>query len=493
MALVLLALGLGLRLFDLTDQPLDFHPTRQLRGAIIARGIYYEKLPSADPALRETASEHRYSTGQYEPPLLEHLAAYTYLLLGGEVLWVARLYSSLFWLFGGLALLALAHWMAGGVSTGGLRRAALVALGYYLVLPFAVQASRSFQPDPLMTMWLVLTAYCLYRWSLSLTRLWAILAGVSGGLAILTKAVAVYMVGGAALGAILFTLGVRKAWRSPQAWGMAVLMVAPSASYYLVQNQSRAAEYLTTWTVSLSHLLLEPGFYVRWLSFVQNLVGLTALLLSLVGALLAEPRSRALLLGMWVGYAVYGLTLPYQMYTHNYYHLPLVPLISLSLVPLAAVVIERLRGQAPGWRLLLAGIALVWVIYPAWVSVVDAAREDHRNEPAYWNEIASQLPGEGKILALTQDYGYRLMYYGWRKVSVWPTRGEQELSALRGSPKEFEAFFSKRTQGYQYFLITAFGQLADQPELERALEERFPLLAEGDGYLVYDLAHPLSQ
>ncbi|MGB2911129.1 MAG: hypothetical protein WBB55_11150, partial [Anaerolineales bacterium] len=32
--LVIFGLGLALRLYDLTDQPVDFHPTRQLRGAI---------------------------------------------------------------------------------------------------------------------------------------------------------------------------------------------------------------------------------------------------------------------------------------------------------------------------------------------------------------------------------------------------------------------------------------------------------------------------
>ena len=46
---LLLLLGLGIRLYDLTDAPLDFHPTRQLRGALIAPGIYYRWLPHADP------------------------------------------------------------------------------------------------------------------------------------------------------------------------------------------------------------------------------------------------------------------------------------------------------------------------------------------------------------------------------------------------------------------------------------------------------------
>ena len=38
---VILVCGFGTRLYDLTDPPLDYAATRQLRSAIIARGIYY--------------------------------------------------------------------------------------------------------------------------------------------------------------------------------------------------------------------------------------------------------------------------------------------------------------------------------------------------------------------------------------------------------------------------------------------------------------------
>ena len=45
-AIIILAvvLGITVRFYDLTDAPLDFHPTRQLHSALIARGMYYENL-----------------------------------------------------------------------------------------------------------------------------------------------------------------------------------------------------------------------------------------------------------------------------------------------------------------------------------------------------------------------------------------------------------------------------------------------------------------
>jgi 4-amino-4-deoxy-L-arabinose transferase-like glycosyltransferase len=490
--LALFALGIGVRMYDLTDQPLDFHPTRQLRSAIIARGMYYDMKPNVDLETKQQAVNYWFSMGQYEPSILERLVAYTYLAIGKETLWVSRIYTSAFWIIGGLALFALARRMTAGRSSGASMAIALVAVAYYLLLPFGVQASRSFQPDPGMVMWIVLFLYAIYRWSEERAWKWAILAGLLGGLAVLTKAVAAYVVGATAIALVLHTLGIRRAWRSPQPWAMAALMVVPSGIYYIAGNESRAAEFFSSWTLSLSHLLLEPATYARWLNLVQSLMGLAVLMLGLVGVLIARGRNKALLVGAWVGYGIYGLFLPYQMYTHNYYHLQVVPLLALSLVPVISAIQERFEKQAWIWKALFVGVAVMGIAYTSWVSIAEQAGENNRNEPAYWQEIASYLPTDGKILALTQDYGYRLMYYGWRKVIIWPIVGERQLSKLRGNDQELKTFFDKKSEGTDYFLVTAFGQWNKQPDLQNYLNKNFPLYAQGDGYLIYDLTQPLS-
>jgi hypothetical protein len=79
------------------------------------------------------------------------------------------------------------------------------------------------------------------------------------------------------------------------------------------------------------------------------------------------------------------------------------------------------------------------------------------------------------------------MYYGWRKVTLWPNRGERAVSSLRGSEKEFEEYFAKRIGDKSYFLITAFNQFEDQPDLMNMLEEHYLLVASGNGYRIYDL------
>jgi hypothetical protein len=126
-------------------------------------------------------------------------------------------------------------------------------------------------------------------------------------------------------------------------------------------------------------------------------------------------------------------------------------------------------------------------MYTAWLSIFSFKTEDFRGEPAYWAEIASHLPEDSKILALTQDYGYPLMYYGWRKVDTWPTRGENQLAELRQRNRKFDEYFAKRIEGKDFFLVTAFKQFEDQPVLKETLYERFPILDEGPGYIIFDL------
>src|SRR5512140_931679 len=96
-ALVLLLLvGAALRFVRLNAPPLDFHSTRQLRNALVARSIYYDLLPNADPAKRALADSFQRVVGRYEPPISESIAAFTFLLTGGESFAVPRVWATIF-------------------------------------------------------------------------------------------------------------------------------------------------------------------------------------------------------------------------------------------------------------------------------------------------------------------------------------------------------------------------------------------------------------
>jgi len=476
---LLLALGGLLRLLDLTDPPLDFHPSRQLRNALVARAIYYDGLPTADPRQRALAASFARAVGQYEPPIIETLVALTYRLSGGENFAIPRLWQTFFWLLAGLALFDLAR---RATSTW----AALAVLAYDLILPFSVQASRSFQPDPLMTSAFVLGLYFLYRWAEEQAWKWAILSALLLGLAVLIKIVIAFLAGGAALALVLFTLG-RRFWKSSQAWVMAAWMIGPALTYYVIGHPARSTEYFFAWTMALLQLIRSAEFYARWLGFLGSLFGLTLLFLSLGGVLLAPRPLRALLLGAWSGYLLYGLTLPFQMYTHDYYHLQLVPVIALGLAPLVTVLAAQASRERRLWQAALGALALVIVGYQAYAARSILFAEDFRHEPQVWAAMSQAIPEQARVIALTQDYGYRLMYWGWRKVDLWPL--ETDLSQLKHGGGTPAREFSELTAGKDYFLLTAFGQLERQPDLKKILEG-YRIVAQGDGFILYDLHQP---
>ncbi len=484
--LALLLFGLGLRLVDLTDPPFDFHPTRQLRAAIIARGMYYEILPDADPVVADKAMQLRTALETYEPEIFERLIALSYLAFGGETLWTARLFAILFWSVGGIFLFDLARRM---VSWDG----GLVALAYYLFLPLAVQASRSFQPDPLVTLWILVSLWTTYRWTQIRTWPWGVATGIVAGLTLLIKPTAVFFLAPAVTLLVLNIWGLRMVFRRWEVWVAFILTVLIPGSFYIAQMGQSAMNYIGFWTGSFYNLWLEPAFYVQWLKTLDRLFNLALLVAGLASVALFSTRGqRNAVFGMWLGYGVYGLYFPYQIRTHEYYSLMFVPVVALSLAPLGQRLLKAIRSQPLFWRVISAVAVLVGIAYPVWVTYTGLIGVNYAAEAAAWTNMGEQLPQDGQIIALTHDYGYRLGYYGWRHVQVWPTTDEQDMLAQRvssnsGSDEEFEQQFMTKTQGMGYFLITRFDELEAQPLLKAYLYDHYPIEATGDGYLLFGL------
>ncbi|MBL0344250.1 hypothetical protein [Candidatus Villigracilis affinis] len=112
-------------------------------------------------------------------------------------------------------------------------------------------------------------------------------------------------------------------------------------------------------------------------------------------------------------------------------------------------------------------IALIVAVigYQSWVARSVLIAEDFRHEPAFWKQVGDAIPANTDVIALTQDYGYRLMLFGWRKVSLWPL--STGLSEARGGEQDAAGDFADLTEGKEYFLVTASGQLEKQPDLKR--------------------------
>ena len=493
---LLFSLALTIRLYDLTDLPLDFHPTRQLLSAIKARGLYYETQPDGIPTWKlETAIRQAKLKADVEPVIFERVVAFTY-RFAGEQLWIARICSSLFWLIGGIFLFMFVRDL---ISFEG----AIFSTTYYLFFPYAIIASRSFQPDPLMVMFLLSFWWMFSRWvgltpnpspgSRGKQWWWVFLAGLFGGLAILIKFSAAFFVIGTALGLALSRFSLRKLLRNRQVWLMALIGALPALAYLIYGifvGGYLGGQFSGRF---IPALLLSPVNYLQWATKASLAAGGLFIMLGLLGLFFVkDERLRRLMLGLWAAYLVYGLFFNYHVATHDYYHLPMIPIVAVSLSPLGDWFFARLTEASPRlWMRSTVYFILFFGLFSVLWSVRNQMKSvNYRPEAVMWAEVGEQLADE-RVVALTQDYGSRLEYWGLKTAATWPYVGDINYIDARGGAFYFDELFNEYLSKRDYFLVTDFDEFDRQLELKNRLFSSYLIHAQGDGYVIFNLRSPL--
>jgi hypothetical protein len=234
-------------------------------------------------------------------------------------------------------------------------------------------------------------------------------------------------------------------------------------------------------------LLANLSFYLQWQNEAAAVAGGIGLMLGLLGLCLVRERSaRIFLLGLWGSYLLFGLFFNYHISTHDYYSLPLLPIVAISLAPLGEQFFAEIRAASPGW---VRGAVIVILLYGVFATVWSVRNEmksvDYRTQPTYWAEIRATLGRDAAVVALTEDYGNRLAYWGWMKAPLWPSSGDLYQADVRGRQRDIAALFAELAKQNDFFLVTDLEDFAKQPELQAQLAA-YPVLAQ-DGYLIYDL------
>ncbi len=481
--LILFALGIGFRLLNLTNPPLDIHAWRQLGSATFARGLYYQMSPNADPQIRQQAIQLAAATGHDEPTITETLVALSYFVAGGEYLWISRLWTTLFWMIGGAALFSLVRRMT---SVDG----AMMALGYYLLLPFGNTTTRCFLPEPLMVMWIILALFALYRWVESQTWKWTIIAGVLAGLAVLTKVFAVFPLAPVIVLVNLSAFGFRRTVTNLKFWVMVALAGVIPAAYYIFPDPQSGGGYLGFWVLPFLGRLKDITFYISWLHHLNGDFNLAIVLMAIASTFLLEKRWRAMCLGLWIGYGLLGAAVPELIYSHMYYNLPLVAIIAISLGPISALVLGKISEQGRLWRILFFGVALVGVGYSVFMSRKEVVAADYRAEPEKWRELAAKIPNVLTV-GITEDYGMELNYYGWKFSIPYPYSFDQDMGRMAGHEFDVNAdnldYFKNHVGDSGFFVITMLDELDAQPYLKKILYDNYPIYDQGDWYIIFDL------
>ena len=333
---------------------------------------------------------------------------------------------------------------------------------------------------------MVWSLVCFIRWLDERTIKNAILAGVVTGLTILVKPNPLFMLLPVYL-LLLISHGLLKALKNIQVWLIAGLSVVFSLVYYLFVNPN-AGGFLTNFWHTLVTVVPTSQYFLGWGSIITDIIPFAILIMALASTLLYPRPMQWVPIGLWVGYVLLGIFVPYHIYTHNYYSVVLVPITAIALGQLGGII-----AKAAGEKKLLikAGLVLIGVLaigYSSWNVYKDLTAKDYRGEPAGWALVGQAVPEDQKVIALTHNYGYNLAYYGYRMVGLWPYAGELDTAnKVNGvTYQNFETYYDAVESTYDLFLVTNFSDLNSQPQLMEALSQ-LPVYTEGDGFIIYDL------
>jgi hypothetical protein len=499
--IALLILASSVRLSGLSDTFVSFHSTRQYHCALIARAFYYEiTLPTNEPR-RLVAERARAQQGRLEPPITESLVTFGYWLTRGEHIAIARVLGASFWIVGGGLLYSLAAQLFTPV-------AALWAAAYYLFLPFGIIASQSFQPEALMMMlmigsWRALLAYYTRP---SRQAFWT--AAAIAGLALLAKPVTGFSIAAVVLSWMWRGRSLSETLKRRDTWLLPLLLLLPSILYYLpdiLQGGRLSGQ---------ADLSFQPEFLKTrdfWLNWRKLLLRVNYGYLPLVAAGLGvcfarRGRARRTLLALWLSYLAYGATFTYHISSHDYYQLPCIPIIALSLAALA----ERLRWLSrdrPAHRIQsalgeLMRVALtaanVWLAFATLEAIEsDAYPRTHRDTTeradTRYQDIGRNVQHSLHAVFLTSDsYGGPLMFYGEIAGWYWPTQRDIHNAAKRGKPPFDPAkrLVDLRAQGAEFFVSSPPSELPKQRKLYKLLSQAYPLRTQTADYMIFDLRQP---
>jgi hypothetical protein len=486
--IVMFLTAVGIRVYGITNIPMNYHPVKQYRSALTARAMYYSKLVDITDLDKQTAIASLEYIGYLGPPVVDFIAASAYLIYGSEALWLPKLFSVIYWTIGGIFLYFIARRMMNF-------DAAIISTAIYLLLPFGVLSSQSFQPDPLMIMFMIISLYLIIIFHSEPTTKKLFFAAFISAASILIKPVSLFIIFGAYLGLQIHYRGLnRNLLRDRYLVIFSLITVIPTALYY-----GFGMIYTTTLDQQaqksfLPQLLIQFNYWDGWLKRIKIAVGFDVFIGSML-SMFIFPNSwqKKFVFGMWGGYIVMCLVFSYTISTHDYYHLPLFPIAALSFGPTVTMFFYKLRQQTNMWYMELGVwiILIVALFLSAGVTVQAVQRlPDYHNETLTAGDIGEAVSHSTRTIMLAPYDGKPLMYYGKLAGKHWPywydIRDEKLWDVKDMLPAERMGMLAT-DMNPEFFIVTDIEELENQKDLKEYLDETYPVFAHKPEYIIYQI------
>ena len=498
----------GLRLYRIGEPLFDFAAVRQYHSALLARG-FHEWLLTGN--LKTLPPD-----GIIEPPILEVLASFSFLITGAEYLWIPRMLSAFFWMVGGVFLYLIARKI---VSSN----AALFSVAFYLFDPAVVLPSRAFMPDPLMIMMLLASVFAILRYHERPTAGRLMVAIATSSVALFVKpGISLFQIFGAFVVPVVYRRGLIRTHFSVHLLLFTLLTLLPVGLYYVYGMVIRGFLQGQAQAKVVPHYLLEGYFWRAWLQQIESMVGLVVFLSAILGVLLLRPGlPRALMAGLWGGYFLFGLVFTYHIHTHDYYSLQFVPVVALSLGSLWDAVERHTAQRDLSYlrRMALLGLTFLVVI----VTIVEqrptiegiafqasgerpfpgrlkgtALIADYQARAETYKKIGDIVGHSSSTVYSAPDFGVPLRFYGRIDGEYWPTpemlawwrsrgRDSSQLGGASSRRELFDQWYSKASP--EYFIVIRSEGWGEDRMLRRLLKRHFSEVRRHRYFLIFDLRH----
>jgi len=378
--------------------------------------------------------------------------------------------------------------------------AALVSTAIYLFLPFGIHASRSFQPDPAMIMMLLLSIFAILRYYEQPKKTILMTAAAASALAILIKPVCLFLIFGAFFSLTIYRNDIWKSIISKDSLIFIAICLTGILFYvYGIIFDQGNLRMVANFSF-VPHLLWEPYFWKLWLIKIYGTTGLPAFIGALFGILLFRKGwQRGLIIGLWIGYFIFGLVFTYHIHTHDYYQLQLIPIVALSLGPIGALLLNQLNNANSSWvsRIAIYGILLLALLLNLFLYIQSRQKpprsrtriSNYEKEMRIAKEIGNAVEHSTKTIILAH-YSEAIKYHGDIAGRYWPGTGEIRTFKTWGGP---EASVERRFQSvsgdsyYEYFIATNLQELETQAGLKEFLTSKFPIIVANGDYMIFDL------
>jgi hypothetical protein len=253
--------------------------------------------------------------------------------------------------------------------------------------------------------------------------------------------------------------------------------------------------------------------------------GLFAGVCSLAGIIMLKNKmAKTLLIGLWVGYFIYGFLFSYTTATHDYYQVLLAPIAAVSIAPVCQYVIRNISNMSLKWKWSLASLMMISLFLPlnylrnirhdsfleidpnikhklkyacymvgANPQKLTKINHDYSNEIKMLRDIGSIVKHSDKTIILDENEGYPVEYFGEILGRRWPDKGQQSYAKNIAKREGISAQtqFSKivRKGSPEYFIITDLESFNLQPELRDFLNANFKIFHITDDFIIYDLSN----